>query len=286
MATYDRLVFGMHHMAISQVGSRYDGKTHYSHPDYEIDFTGSDTGVDYYKDLMPNTCWKCAGAWGTASTGNTRFFWSCDSSGNAKKVLCADGVLRLITLALTHSNRNFEVGRIYKYKEVMYQEGTAGKATGNHIHMELCAGHVKTKYRNRQGGYNLANMLAINKMMYVLSTYTTIKSTGGLTWKKCSTVPYTTSSTTTNTEGRKFNPKYANGKTLTAKVALNIRKNAGTGSDRITTVSAGTKLYWYGYYKILNNVMWYYVTTGSKEGYVYGGVVDSGVAPYLKNANP
>lgn len=287
MTTYDRLIFGMHHMAISQIGSGYDSKYHYSHVGFEIDFTGSDTGVDYYKNLMPNTWWKCAGAFGTASTGNTRFFWSCDTNGNAKKVLCADGVLRYITLALTHSNRSFTIGKLYSYKEVMYQEGTAGYATGNHIHMELCAGHVKTKVRNSKNGYNLANMLAINKMMYILSSYTTIKSTGGLTWKKCTTVPYEVKSTSTNSSGRKFNPKFADGKTLTVNTSagLCLRKDAKTGSV-IKILKNGTKLQWYGYYKIVDNIMWYYVTDGASEGYVYGGKVDSGVAPYLKNANP
>lgn len=288
MTTYDRLIFGMHHMAISQIGSGYDGKYHYSHVGYEIDFTGSDSGVDYYKNMMPNTYWKCAGAFGTASTGNTRFFWSCDANGNAKKVLCADGVLRLITLALTHSNRSFTVGKLYSYKEVMYQEGTSGYATGNHIHMELCAGHVKTKVRNSKGGYNLANMLPINKMMYVLSSYTTIVSTGGLSWKKCTTVPYTVQSTSSNTGERKFNSKYANGKQLIVKTSagLNMRKDASTSSASVKLLKNGTKLMWYGYYKLVNNIMWYYVTDGKAEGYVYGGKLNSGVAPYLKNANP
>ena len=286
MATYDRLIFGMHHMSISQIGSNYDGKVHYSHPSYEIDFTGSDSGVDYYKDMMPNTCWKCAGAWGNSSSGNTRFFWSVDSNGNAKKVLCADGVLRYITLALTHSNRNFGVGNIYRYKDVMYQEGTSGRATGNHIHMELCAGHVKTKVRNSQGGYNLANMLAINKMMYVLSSYTAIVNTGGLVWKKCTSVPYVASYTTANTSERKFNSKFAKGRTMTTKVALNMRKDANTSSGVVKTLFKNTKIYWYGYYKVTNNVMWYYVTDGKAEGYVYGGIVNSGVAPYIANANP
>lgn len=286
MTVYDRAIIGMHHWNVTQIGSGYDGKNHYSHSSYEIDAAGSDSGIDYWKNLMPNTWWKCAGSFGTSHTGNTRFYWSCDKNGNAKKVLCADGVLRYLTIAMTHSNRSFTVGKLYGYNEVMYQEGTSGNATGNHIHIEVCAGHVKTKVRNSKGFYVLANMLPMNKIFFVLSTYTTIKNGGGLSWKTCKTVPYEVKSTTTNTGERKFNSKYASGKTMTAKTALNIRKDASTSTAVVKTVSSGTKLYWYGYYKIVSNIVWYYVTDGSKEGYVYGGKLNSGVAPYLKNANP
>ena len=171
MATYDRLIFGMKCLNVSQIGSGYDGKNHYSHVSYEVDLAGMDTGADVWRNKMPNTLWYCAGAWGNAKTGNTRFFWSCDKNGKAKKVLCADGYLRYITLALTHSRRSFTVGHYYKYDEIMYQEGTSGYATGNHIHLEICAGHVRTKYRNRAGGYNLANMLPANRMMFLIFIY-------------------------------------------------------------------------------------------------------------------
>ena len=191
MTTYDRLIFGMKCLNVSQIGSGYDGKNHYSHVSYEVDLAGMDTGVDVWRNKMPNTLWYCAGAWGNASTGNTRFFWSYGTDKKPKKVLCADGALRYITLALTHSNKSYIVGKYYSHDEIMYQEGTSGYATGNHIHLEVCAGHTRTKVQNSKSGYNLANMLQANKCLFLLNGYSYTTNGGGLAWKTTNTVPYT-----------------------------------------------------------------------------------------------
>ena len=194
MAT-DNLLCGMHHLNVTQIGSGYDGKSHRSHTSYEVDMAGSDTGIDYWKNLMPNTKWYCAGAWGNDKSGNTRFFWSVDANGNSKSVMCADNMLRVVTLALTHSNRNFIVGKTYGYHEVMYQEGKSGNASGNHIHVECCTGRVKAKVRNSKGYYVLPNMLPLNKVMFLLKGYTTIVNGGGLTWKYLDTATVQASAT-------------------------------------------------------------------------------------------
>lgn len=267
MTTYDRLIFGMKCLNVSQIGSGYDGKNHYSHVSYEVDLAGMDTGADVWRNKMPNTLWYCAGAWGNAKTGNTRFFWSCDKNGKAKKVLCADGYLRYITLALTHSRRSFTVGHYYKYDEIMYQEGTSGQATGNHIHLEICAGHVRTKYRNRAGGYNLANMLPANRMMFLLNGYSYIRNGGGLSWKTTSKVPYTDSSSSSKDT---FQKGYEKGKAFTTKVNLNLRSEPNTSSKVLLTIPKGKKCYYYGYYRMVNNVVWFRVSYGGKEGYIYG----------------
>ena len=267
MATYDRLIFGMKCLNVSQIGSAYDGRNHYSHVSYEVDLAGMDTGADVWRNKMPNTYWYCAGAWGNANTGNTRFFWSCDKNGKAKKVLCADGYLRYITLALTHSRRSFIVGHYYKLNEIMYQEGTSGRATGNHIHLEICVGHVRTKYRNRAGGYNLANMLPANRMMFLLNGYSYIKNGGGLSWKTTSKVSYTDSSSSSKDT---FQKGYEKGKAFTTKVNLNLRSEPNTSSKVLLTIPKGKKCYYYGYYRMVNNVVWFRVSYGGKEGYIYG----------------
>lgn len=294
MGTIDRMIAGMHHWNVTQIGSGYDGKNHYSHVSFEIDLMGSDTGVDYWKDMMPNTCWKCAGAFGTSSTGNTRFFWSCDENGNAKKVLCVDGVARLLTLALTHSNRSFQVGEIYKYKEVMYQEGTSGYATGNHIHLEICEGHVKTKVLNSKGGYNLKNMLRANKVIFLLKSYTTLVKGGGLSWQTTDSVTVKTSDSS-NTSYQKFDVTNIYGKKpKTFKTTcdnLRLRSYPKTGAVK-KLLSKGTKVLYYGNGYYVSNgkekEVWYCVQIKSTktEGYVYGGILDSGKAPYLDGANP
>ncbi len=216
---------------------------------------------------MPNTRWYCAGAWGNANTGNTRFFWSYGTDGKPKKVLCADGALRYITIALTHSRRSFTVGKFYSYNEIMYQEGTSGYATGNHIHLEICGGHTRTKVRNRKGGYNLANMLRANKCLFLLTGYSYIKNAGGLSWKTARIVPYTDSSSSSKDA---FQKGYEKGKAFTTKVNLNLRSEPNTSSKVLLTIPKGKKCYYYGYYRMVNNVVWFRVSYGGKEGYIYG----------------
>ena len=267
MATYDRLIFGMKCLNVSQIGSGYDGKNHYSHVSYEVDLAGMDSGVDVWRNKMPNTRWYCAGAWGNANTGNTRFFWSYGTDGKPKKVLCADGALRYVTLALTHSKRSFTVGKFYSYNEIMYQEGTSGYATGNHIHLEICGGHTRTKVRNSKGGYNLANMLRANKCLFLLTGYSYIKNAGGLSWKTTRIVPYTDSSSSSKDL---FQKGYEKGKAFTTKVDLNLRSEPNTSSKVLLTIPKGKKCYYYGYYQMVNNVVWFKVSYGGKEGYIYG----------------
>lgn len=267
MTTYDRLIFGMKCLNVSQIGSGYDGKNHYSHVSYEVDLAGMDSGVDVWRNKMPNTRWYCAGAWGNANTGNTRFFWSYGTDGKPKKVLCADGALRYVTLALTHSRRSVTVGKFYSYNEIMYQEGTSGYATGNHIHLEICGGHTRTKVRNSKGGYNLANMLRANKCLFLLTGYSYIKNAGGLSWKTARIVPYTDSSSSSEDL---FQKGYEKGKAFTTKVNLNLRSEPNTSSKVLLTIPKGKKCYYYGYYRMVNNAVWFRVSYGGKEGYIYG----------------
>lgn len=289
MTTYDRLIFGMKCLNVSQIGSGYDGKNHYSHVSYEVDLAGMDSGVDVWRNKMPNTLWYCAGAWGSASTGNTRFFWSYGADKKPKKVLCADGALRYITLALTHSNKSYVVGQYYSVDQIMYQEGTSGYATGNHIHLEVCAGHTRTKVQNSKGGYNLANMLQANKCLFLLNGYSYTTKAGGLSWKTTNTVPYTvnTSSSTEGTIKHGFVKGYGKGKKMVTKVALNMRSDASTKSSIVKTLAKGTTVTYYGYYAYNGSTVWYRVTDGKNEGYVSSGAkLGSGSSPYLTNAQP
>ena len=70
-------------------------------------------------------------------------FVPVNSIGEITTVHCADGKDRVITIALTHSLKQFvktTVGKIYENGEPMYEEGTKGQATGNHIHVEIAEG--------------------------------------------------------------------------------------------------------------------------------------------------
>lgn len=182
----DRLVFGMHHLNISQSGTLIDGKPNLSHPNYALDLCGSDTGIDYFWNKESDTCFYCSGSFGTRNTGNTRFFVTCDYEGKAKKVMCADGKERVITLAMTHSNKDYQLYKIYKPNEILYQEGDAGKATGMHIHLEVAEGSVKTKYYdNNLKCYRMKGEMNPVNAFFILDGFTTVVSTHGLTFKHC-----------------------------------------------------------------------------------------------------
>lgn len=187
--TYDRMVFGMHHLNITQTGAGYGAQSSLSHVSFELDLAGEDNGVDYFFNKMPNTCVRCTGRFGTKATGNTFFFVTCDASGTAKRVLCADGNYRIITLAMTHSNVEPQLGKVYRYNEVVYQEGVSGQATGNHIHLECCEGLVTRKVVNSKGFWNLPDMLDARKVFWILDGWTKVVSTHGLTFKHCKEVP-------------------------------------------------------------------------------------------------
>lgn len=183
----EKIYAGMHHWNVTQIGSGYDGKEHYTHTSFECDVAGEDSGVDFYRNYNKDTYLKCVGRFGTRSTGNTFFFWTTDKNGTAKKVLCADGVERVITLALTHSNRDAVLGKVYGFGEIVVTEGTQGHASGNHIHIEACGGCVTRKVVNRKGFWNLPNMLPLNNVLWINDDYTTVTNTGGLVWKHCRT---------------------------------------------------------------------------------------------------
>lgn len=188
----DRLVFGMHHLNITQAGSLLDGKEHYSHPNAAIDLAGEDTGIDYWYNKESETYFYCSGYFGNRSTGNTRFFVTCDKDGNKKKVLCADGKERVITLALTHSGKDYQLYKIYKPGDVLYQEGTAGRATGNHIHLEVAEGSQKTKYWDvKMKVYRMMGEMDPRDAFFILDGYTTVVNTQSLVFKHCSSVKVT-----------------------------------------------------------------------------------------------
>ena len=177
----------MHHLNITQAGTLIDGKPHYSHPNYALDLAGSDSGIDFWRNMESETCFFCSGAFGTRKTGNTRFFVSCDASGKQKKILCADGRERVVTIAMTHSCKDFSIGKIYRYDEVMYQEGTAGKATGNHIHLEISEGSQRTKYYDTKlKVYRMKNEFNPVDAFFILDGYTTVVNDKGLHFKHCS----------------------------------------------------------------------------------------------------
>lgn len=180
----NNLVFGMKVINITQLpgGS-------YSHPNMAVDLAGSDSGIDYW---FAQGYWKCiAGPWGSG----TYFFMSCNSAGAPAGVHCADDKERIVTLALTHSARKFArpvVGQVYGTGTPIYEEGTVGQATANHIHLEIADG-IRTgkSWDAKLGVYRMDGELDPIKVMYVLRSFSKVKDAHGADLKYCDTLAYT-----------------------------------------------------------------------------------------------
>ena len=160
----------------------------FSHPNNCLDLAGSDKGIDFAFAL--GNYWKCiAGPWGS----NTYFYTPCDERGNAVQIHCADNVNRYVTVAMTHSNLIYNVpivGKIYSDGQAMYEEGTNGQATGNHIHYEVAEGlhYEKTKDKNL-GVYRMKNELKPEDVCFICDSFSKVSDMGGVTMRHCSS-PY------------------------------------------------------------------------------------------------
>lgn len=275
--TYDRMVFGMHHLNITQTGAGYGVQNSLSHCSFELDLAGEDSSVDYWFNKLPDTCFKCTGRFGTRSTGNTFFFVTCDAAGTAKKVLCADGVYRVITLAMTHSNRDAVLGKIYKYNEVMVTEGNQGYVQGIHLHVECCEGLVVRKIQNSKGFWNLPGMLDARKVFWVLDGWTTVVSTHGLTFKHCK-------SAVVEPEKEDDEPMYFYAVKSPARVRAKLEfKNGNPCAKILTTMPTGSKA------KITHctnrfeedGYEWFQVEYTTPTGKTYAGYVQGDLQAYL-----
>ena len=144
-----------------------------------IDINGEGTGIEHGRAPCMVKVLKVLDK---AKTGfnNTVLYGTCDEKGKPAEVLCADGLSRILTFALTHDNNisDIKVGKIYKQWEIFYQEGTTGQATGNHIHLEIGIGWQYNKYKDSYGNYALKNLIAANKVLWLKKDLHVIKNRG------------------------------------------------------------------------------------------------------------
>lgn len=171
------LCFGMKVINVTQLPGG-----NYSHPNLALDLAGSDGGIDYWYAMGR---WMVVGFFGLAGT---ILFTHVDENGNAESVYCADGIERVVTLALTHSASKYvkrpSVGTIYENGIPMYEEGTQGQATGNHIHVEVAWGIQTTKYYDSaMGVWRMSNELNPITTMCINTSFSTIKNTMGAKFK-------------------------------------------------------------------------------------------------------
>lgn len=153
--------FGMACLNISQ--GRYNAYSHKNNNAYDL--CGVDSGIDKFVTFNDLVCLN---------------FQSYKSTGFGNTVLYYD-VENDVTLAFTHSNvTSWKVGQTYKAGEIIYYEGTTGRATGNHIHMEIGKGkQTKKTYFKDIKLWKLKEEINIEDYFYIDTAYTTIKNDNG-----------------------------------------------------------------------------------------------------------
>lgn len=130
---YQRAYFPMEVLNITQ---GY-GKTSGSHKNsYAIDFSGKDGGEDSVYAPFDCKITKLYQPKDTSKSATTVWLTS------TKKVLCSNGYYGYLTMSITHPEEisKMKLGTKYKQGAFICKEGKTGRASGNHIHLELSTG--------------------------------------------------------------------------------------------------------------------------------------------------
>lgn len=144
---YEVILFPMEYMNITQ-----GENGSFSHQGTNaIDCAGKDTGID---PLFAPVTMKCV-AKDSATNGNAVAFESVN------KVMFADGTIDYACFLFIHDNYigDYNVGSIFKQGQEFGDEGTAGRATGNHSHIEVAKGRYTGRMykQNSYGVWQLPN---------------------------------------------------------------------------------------------------------------------------------
>ena len=185
-----------------------------------VDNAGKDAGID---DVFAP--FDCRIVWMDKRPGKTDVVIQ-----SIVPVYCADGITRNdLCVFFAHDNdvRNLKVGKILKQGEVFYQEGTAGRATGNHIHFNVGQGPYTGGYpliQNSQGNWEIKNELDPTKIFFVTDE-NIVKNTKGMKWEKLEEKKSTEPVPTQLDEGdyvKIVGLKYATGQTVPPSVRSRV----------------------------------------------------------------
>lgn len=141
---------------------------------YAVDLAGKDSGIDNV--YAPFDC-RIKKIW---YNGHTVWIESLHA------VKWANGRVGKATMSFTHDNSisNLRVGQVIRQGKPFYQEGTAGYASGNHVHMECAKGSfVGTGwFLNYFGWWTIKNKVRPDSLLFLDGTI--VKNKGGLNWKR------------------------------------------------------------------------------------------------------
>lgn len=226
---------------------------------YAVDLAGKDTGIDNV--YAPFDC-KIKKIW---KNGNTVWIESLD------KVKWANGWVEKATMSFTHDNwvADLRVGQVIRQGQPFYQEGTAGRATGNHVHMECAKGSfVGTGwFLNRFGWWTINNMVKPNDLLLLDGTI--VRNGGGIAWKRYS-APKPTPKPVAKAPVRKA----AKGTATVIVPLLNVRDTPSTKGKVVGEYKKGQKFN-YDSFIVANGYVWLsYVSYSKQRRYVAEGPND------------
>lgn len=111
--------------------------------------------------------------------GNANGVWLLSN----EKVLFADGSIDYAVMKCAHDNdiSDLYIGKVIKQGQYFYDMGTAGNATGKHVHIEIAKGGKVGWYQNKDGNWMLTNSINQTKAFFVPNDVKIAKN-GGYNW--------------------------------------------------------------------------------------------------------
>ena len=141
-----------------------------------LDLAGADSGCDIV--YAPFT-----GIVRRIYTFSGNFVWL----ESVDKIIFADGSVDYMTIMVGHNDdvSNLYVGQIIPQGTAFYQEGKAGIATGNHIHLECARGKFSGNgwHQNTHGNWLINNSILPYRALF-LQNNTIIINSGGYQWQQ------------------------------------------------------------------------------------------------------
>lgn len=176
---YEYAICPMDYFSISQTSGE---GTHANN--FAIDFAGEDGGIEPFYAPFTLRIYRIQAGY--------NIVWAQSTD----KVHLASGGLDYVNLLLEHCNNidRLSEGMVIPQGEVFYEEGTAGNATGNHVHCEFSIGPYvdQGSYHAVDGRVSINNGVPANEVFFLTASTrcnageTTV---GGYSWK---TLPVTT----------------------------------------------------------------------------------------------
>lgn len=174
-------IFPMEYLHITQTSG--EGTHLYN---WAVDLAGVDTGIDdFYAPF-------------TLRIVRLQKGYNIVWAQSVEKVHLANGGLDYVTVLLEHSNNidDLYVGQVIPQGEIFYAEGTAGNASGNHVHCEFGLGQYVNEgcYHAEDDRVAANNGIAANEILF-LTESTQVIDEGGFTWEA---LPLTTAEVLSN----------------------------------------------------------------------------------------